>query len=123
MKKHYLLLLAGIILVSVFTSYYSKTEKKQKFIYENGNQKIEIKILSGNDYLEYNKPIRTNFELTNITASDLMIVGRGVRFLGSENGNVKTQIKVKNNDLESDTLAIRVRFGEQPEENHEFLVL
>ena len=89
-------------------------------IYENGNQKVEIRILNGNDYLEYNEPTEMNFVLTNIEPNTFSVYGAGIRILGTKDGTLKTEIKVPNNYLENDTLNVKVRFGKKPEENHEF---
>ncbi|MCG2432229.1 hypothetical protein [Aequorivita xiaoshiensis] len=91
-----------------------------ELIYENGIQKVEIKILNGNDYLEYDKPTKTDFVLTNIEPKTFSVYGAGIRVLGTKGETMKTEIKVPINYLETDTLNVKIRFGEKPEENHEF---
>lgn len=98
-----------------------KNEKPQ-LTYENGNQKVEIKILDGNNYLEYDKPTKTDFVLTNIEPNTFIVAGAGIKVLGTKNGIMKTEIKVPNDYLETDTLNVKVRFGKNPEETHEFYI-
>ncbi|MCL8009468.1 hypothetical protein M8845_18755 [Gelidibacter japonicus] len=120
MKKN--ILIKSIIIFLTLTIYScenSKTEKTE-LVYENGNQKVEIQILNGNDYLEYDKLTETNFMLTNIEPNTFSVYGAGIRVLGTKNGTMKTEIKVPSNYLETDTLNVKVRFGIKPEENHEF---
>ena len=105
--------------LTIYSCGNSKTEKTE-LVYENGNQKVEIQILNGNDYLEYDKPIETNFLLTNIELNTFSVYGAGIRILGTKDGTLKTEIKVPNNYLENDTLNVKVRFGKKTEENHEF---
>jgi len=94
--------------------------KKTDLIYKNGNQKVEIQILNGNDYLEYDKPTEINFVLTNIEPNTFSVYGAGIRVLGTKGGTIRTEIKVSNNHLETDTLKVKVRFGEKRKEKHEF---
>ncbi|NGX85403.1 hypothetical protein [Aequorivita sp. KMM 9714] len=120
MKKN--ILIKSIIIFLTLTIYScenSKTEKTE-LVYENGNQKVEIQILNGNDYLEYDKLTETNFMLTNIEPNTFSVYGAGIRVLGTKNSTMKTEIKVPINYLETDTLNVKVRFGIKPEENHEF---
>jgi membrane-bound inhibitor of C-type lysozyme len=104
----------------IVTSCGKQQSKNAEFTYQNGNQKVEIQILNGNDYLEYEKPTETNFILTNIEPNTFAVYGAGIRILGTKNDTLKTEIKVPNNYLENDTLNVKVRFGKKPEENHEF---
>lgn len=117
MNKNTLLKSFIIFLILISCSF---GNSETQFIYENGNQKVAIKILNGNDYLEYDKPIPTDFVLTNIDPKKFMVVGAGIRLLEIKNGVMKTEIKVPSNYLKEDTLNVRVRFGNKPEENHEF---
>lgn len=94
---------------------------KTKLIYENGDQKVEIKILNENEYLEI-RSIRTNFVLTNIEPNTFSVYGIGIRILGMKKGVMKTEINVSTDYLKTDTLNIDVRFGNKPEENYEFKV-
>ena len=120
MKKN--LLLKSLIIFLTLTIYNcgNSDVKKTELIYENGIQKVEVKILNGNDYLEYDKPTKTDFLLTNIELKTFSVVGVGIRVLGMQDGIMKTEIKVPNNYLEKDTLNVRIRFGKKTEENHEF---
>jgi hypothetical protein len=94
--------------------------KKTELTYENGDQKIEVQILTGNDYLEYDIPTKTNFILTNIDFRNFYVIGVGIRVLENQNGIMKTEIKVPSNYLESDTLNVKVNFGEKSKERIEF---
>ena len=80
------------------------------FKFEKGESSLELKIVNGNDYLTYNKPIRTDFKLENIDPNTLTIFGAGIKILTIENGITKTEINVPDNYLESDTLNIKLRF-------------
>ena len=81
-----------------------------KFIYENGESSVEIKILNGNDYLTYDTPIRADFEWKNIDPKTSLIYGAGIKMLGTKNGITKTEINIPSNYLESDSLNIKLRF-------------
>ena len=110
-----------VIYVTLTISSCGKQESKNaKFTYENGSQKVEIKILNGEEYLEYEKSTKTDFVLTNIEPDNFSVYGVGIQILGKKDGTIKSEIKVPNNYLENDTLNLKIRFGEKPEENHEF---
>jgi len=94
--------------------------EKTNLIYENRNQKVEVQILNGNDYLEYEKPTETNFVLTNIDPKNFSVYGIGIRVISINERTMKTEIQVPINSLETDTLNVKVGFGKSPEENHEF---
>ena len=101
-----------ILLLSLILSFYS-CEKAQKdnIVYKNGDKKVEFKILNGNDYLEYDKSIKTEFILTNINPNTFNFVGVGMKLTGIENQILKTEIKVPSNYLKTDTLKIKAVFG------------
>ena len=120
MKKNILLKSIIIFLSLTIYSCGNSETKKTELIYENGNQKVEIRILNGNDYLEYDKQTETNFVLTNIPQNDFYVIGLGISVIQNKNGIMKTQIKVPRNYLKTDTLNVKVSFGKKPEENHEF---
>ncbi len=120
MKKNITPKLFVIFLILTIYSCGKSETKKTELIYENGNQKVEIQIVNGNDYLEYDKPIKTDFVLTNIEPNTFSVLGAGIRVLEIKNGKMKTEINVPSNYLEKDTLNVKVRFGIKPEENHEF---
>jgi len=120
MKKTLLLKSFIIFLTLTIYSCGNSETNKTELIYENGNQKVEIQILNGNDYLEYDKPAETHFVITNIEPKTFSVSGVGIRVLGTEGGTLKTEIRVPNNYLETDTLKVKIRFGKKPEENHEF---
>ena len=96
--------------------------KKTELIYENGNQKVEIQILNGKDYLEYEKPTTTNFVLTNIARKNFIVIGPGIRVIGGTEGVMNTSICVYKDKLETDTLKVKVVFGKGSKENHEFYI-
>lgn len=78
------------------------------FMYQNGNQKIEMKISNGKDYLIYDEPTETEFIITNIEPNDVTIYGAGVRIIGNSNGILKTEITAQNNYTESDSLSVKI---------------
>ena len=96
--------------------------KKPQLIYENGNQKVEIKILNENNYLEYDRLTKVNFVLTNIEPKTFVVMGAGIRVLKTKGGIINTEINVPNNYLETDTLNIKIRFGKNRVENYEFYI-
>ena len=122
MKKNILLKSFFIFISLTIYSCGKSGTKKTALIYENGKQKVEIQILNGNDYLEYDKLTETNFVLINIEPTMFSVSGAGIRVLGTKNGTMRTEIKVPSNYLETDTLNVKVRFGKKPEENHEFKI-
>jgi hypothetical protein len=122
MKKN-LLLKSFVIIITIAINSCGKSEtKKSELIYENGNQKVEIRILNGKDYLEYDKSTKTNFVLTNIELNSFSVYGAGIRILGTKNGTMKTEIKVPSNYLDTDTLNVKVRFGKKQNENYAFKI-
>ncbi len=117
-----ILLLKSISLFFIFFVYGCKNSdaKRSKFIYENGTQKVQLKILNGNDYLEYDTPTETNFEFTNNNPFYFTVLGTGINILELKPGILKTEINIPNNSLETDTLNIKIKFGKEPKEKCEF---
>ncbi len=101
-------LLFGLLILILNSCMESK--KNSKFIYENGESSVELKILNGNGYLTYDTPIRTDFEWKNIDLKTSSIFGTGIKILEMQNGITKTEINVPRNYLESDTLNIKLHF-------------
>ena len=97
-------------------------QEKVELVYENGNQKISVKIEDGKDYLFYDQPIRTDFVVENIDPISLAVLGPGIRVLGTNNDKtaMRTEINVPSNYLEKDTLTIKVRYGEGYNKGHVF---
>ena len=122
MNKNILLKLLVIFTSLTIYSCGKSENKKTELIYETGNKKIEIHIQNGKDYLEYDQPTETNFVLTNIQQNNFHVIGPGIRVIQNQNGIMRTQIKVRRNYLETDTLKVKVSFGKKPEENHEFKI-
>lgn len=102
-------LLFGLVILTLNSCNESKKDTSE-FKYENGESSVELKILNGNRFLSYDKPIRANFEWKNIDPKSGSIFGAGIKMLGTENGVTKTEINVPKNYLESDTLNIKLRF-------------
>src|SRR5690606_26738702 len=90
--------------------------KEEKFIFTSGEQKVELKILNGNQFLEDDTHTREDFEWTNIDRKTSYIIGLGISVLGSENETTKAEVNIPKNRLESDTLKIKVRFLDKNEE-------
>ncbi|MUP43448.1 hypothetical protein FLP08_12755 [Gramella aestuarii] len=103
------LFLLGLLFLNLNSCSESK-KSTSDFKFEKGESSLELKIVNGNDYLTYNKPIRTDFKLENIDPNTLSIFGAGIKILTIENGITKTEINVPDNYLESDTLNIKLRF-------------
>ena len=87
--------------------------KEVKLAYVEGNREIRVEIENGQRYLEYDKPTKADFILTNIDMNTFSVYGLGIRMLGSENGVLKTEINVPKEHSKNDTLNIKIRFGEE----------
>ncbi len=98
-----------------------KASNKVDLTHEDGNQKITIELENGQQYLEYEKPTKTNFVLKNIEPNNFAVVGVGIKILGGNDGTLKTEINVPKGYLENDTLNIKVRYGKE-NKNHEFYI-
>lgn len=118
------ILLKSFILVLAFSIFGCENldSKKTALIHENGDQKVEIQLLNGKDYLEYDNTTETNFVLTNIDRKNFIVVGQGIRVLGGTEGTMNTSICVIKDKLETDTLKVKVVYGKDPKENHEFFI-
>lgn len=106
------------LLILILNSCSDSKKVTSKFIYENGASSVELKILSGNNYLIYDKPIKANFEWKNIDPQTGVIYGTGIKILKAENEITQTEINVPRSHLQSDTLNIQLRFkinGKQTE--------
>ena len=79
-----------------------------KFIYKNGNQKIEMKIKNGKDFLIYDTPTKVEFMTTNVAPKDVMIYGIGIRIIKIDNNMFETEVNVPKKYLESDVLNITI---------------
>jgi len=100
------------ILFLILNSCKGNKNNPNNFIYKNNNQKIELKILNGNDYLIAGNPTKVDFILTNIDPKSTLIFGRGIIILDKENGIIKTEINVPNNYLKPNMLDVQVRFND-----------
>ena len=110
-----------LILISISCS--DSDNKNSELVYKDGDSKVQLRILSGNNYLIYDTPIRTNFEWINIDNKTGYIYGAGIKMLGTDNGITKTEINVPSNYLKNDTLEIKVGFELNGEKiQTEFLV-
>jgi len=84
-----------------------------RFIYQNGNQKIEMKMLNGKNYLVYDNSTETEFIINNIELKDIIVYGTGIRIIGNGEGKLKTEINVPKNYTESDTLTVKIKIKEK----------
>ncbi|UAB82257.1 hypothetical protein INR76_05715 [Marixanthomonas sp. SCSIO 43207] len=118
MKKVYFLI---ILLITVIISCKNLESNKKDFICKNGSKTISVEMENGQDFLIYDKVIKTNFVCKNVDPVGLLIQGAGIRLVGSKNKNImRTEIKVPSNYLEKDTLTIMVRYGENYKKECEF---
>ena len=104
-----------LMLMLVFTSMGCNTNRNDvvNLIYENGNEKITVKFETGQDFLVYDQPTKTDFILENIDPITISVMGPGIKVLGTRGENkMRTEIKVPSNYLEKDTLIIKIRYGE-----------
>mgnify|MGYP003634974850 CR=1 len=102
-------IIIGILFLMINSCKGDKNDSSN-FIFKNKNQKIELKILNGNDYLIAGNPTKVDFILTNIDPKTTFIFGRGILILESKNGITKTEINVPNNYIKTSTLDVQVRF-------------
>ena len=113
-----------ITLVSFVLGCKQKDNKLVNLEYTNGEEQITIQIDGERDYLIYDKPIATDFIVKNIKPNDLVIFGPGIKILGTNKDKtaMRTIIQVPSDYLETDTLVIKVKFGEGYKKGHDFLV-
>lgn len=101
--------IAILVLISC-KEYKNENSDSGSYSFNKGKSGVEMKILSGHNYLIYDTPIKTNFEWTNIDPKTSSIIGMGIRILETKNGVTKTEINVPENILKSDTVSIKVNF-------------
>ena len=107
-----ILLIIGIMFLLVNSCKGNKNDTNN-FIFKNKNQKIELKILNGNDYLIAGNPTKVDFIFTNIDPKATFILGRGILIKESKNGITKTEINVPNNYMKISILDVQVRFKDE----------
>lgn len=91
----------------------SCSEGKQSasnFIFTQGESRVELKIVNGNNFLFYDTPTKVDFEWKNINIKTGSIFGTGIKMLGSKNNITSTEITIPRNYLNTDTLYIKLQF-------------
>ncbi|WP_299123204.1 hypothetical protein [uncultured Tenacibaculum sp.] len=83
-------------------------DSSHKFIYKNGNQKIEMKIKNGKDFLIYDTPTKVEFITTNVAPRDVMIYGTGIRIIKIDDNTFETEVNVPKKYVESDVLNVTI---------------
>jgi hypothetical protein len=111
-----------VIIVSFVLIGCEKVDEKNTYIFKNGSEKVEFKIRNGNDYLEFDKNLKTDFILTNVDHRKFMVAGAGISVRGTKNDTMRTEIKVPKEYAKNDTLSIKIRYGETPYVDHEFKI-
>lgn len=84
--------------------------KKVEYIHKKGDQSIEVRIRTGNDYLTYDTPTAIDFEWTNIDPNSVIIGGTGIKLLGILDATTQTEFTVTREQLKTDTLRITVLY-------------
>lgn len=110
-----------IILLSWDTIHYPD------FVFERGNQKIELELENGLNYLTWNKTTRLKLKLQNINHKKLTFSGTGISMLVKESNSSELFIKVTPNKevFETDTLNLRVTGRDSKDSiwHHKFIIL
>lgn len=105
------LVLVGFFITIVKSLIFNEAKTKSStYVYENGNSKVELKILNEHDYLVYDTPTQADFIFTNINPQTISIYGTGIKILNCENNSAQTEINVPNRSLKNDTLPITLNF-------------
>ena len=111
-----------ILFALIVVSCKQKRREHVQLVYNNGAEQISIQIKNGQDFLVYDKPIRTDFFVKNIDPINLTIFGPGIRILGTNKDKtaMRAEINVPSDYLENDTLTIKVRYGQDYKKGHDF---
>lgn len=123
MKNIYLcgVLLLTITLLSWDISHYPD------FVFERGDQKIELELGKGVHYLMWNKTTRLKVKLQNIDYKKLSFSGKGISMLSNENSLNELFIKITPTKevFETDTLNLRVTGRDINDSiwHHKFVIL
>jgi hypothetical protein len=122
MQSTFKITLLTVLVTCIISSCKRIENEKVELVYENETEKISIKIGNGQDFLIYDRPIRTDFVVENIDPINLAILGTGIRILGTNKDKtaMRTEINVPSNYLDKDTLTIKVRYGEDYKKGHDF---
>ena len=101
--------------------------QKDKFTFENGNQKIILKIDNRTKYLNWGKTSRLTLKLENIKPQKISMSAPGIIPISSKKNinEVKLEITPDKNLLESDTLKLNVGYMDETKKyiHHAFLIL
>jgi len=123
MKNIYLygVLALTITLISWNSSYYPD------FVFEKGDQKIELELENKINYLTWNKPARIKLKLQNINQKKLTFSGTGISMLTKESNSSELFIKVTPTKeiFKIDTLNLRVTGRDSKDSiwHHKFVIL
>jgi len=85
----------------------------KKYVFEKDKSKIELIILNGKNYLEFDTPIRVDFKWTNIDIKTGVIYGAGIKIISSKDNLTKTEINVPSDYIKVDTLNIKVQYKKE----------
>lgn len=122
MKNFFSCLIVVVLLLVCFSNCTSKKTDTQPVNFEcvNGDVKVVLKILTGNDYLVVNDSTKTVFMLTNVKRKSVMVSGRTIRTYedGEDKDNeVKILMSPEKKDLENGFLKINLSYRVDGEYN------
>jgi hypothetical protein len=101
--------------------------QKDEFTFENGNQKIILKIDNGTKNLKWGKTSRLILQLENIEPQKLSVSAPGIKPIksGKNINELKLEITPEKSLFESDSLSLNVGYKDGAENyiHHAFLIL
>ena len=98
-----------------------KSQRKNcEFLYQTGDQTVEIRLQNELEFLEYDKKTRINFILTNIQPKNFACAGMSMRLIEIKDSIMTYETNVPKKYFERDTLSLKVKFGSEPDQMHKF---
>ena len=101
--------------------------QKDEFTFENGNQKIILKIDNGTKNLKWGKTSKLILQLENIEPQKLSVSAPGIKPIRSEKNinELKLEITPEKRLFESDSLSLHVGYKDETDNyiHHAFLIL
>jgi hypothetical protein len=101
--------------------------QKDEFIFENGNQKIILKVDNGAKNLMWGKTSKLILQLKNIEAQKLSVSAPGIKLIRNEKNinELKLEITPEKELFESDSLSLNVGYKDESNNylHHAFLIL
>ncbi len=93
------------------------------FVFEDGNKKVELKILNGKNYLDFNEPTKIRIELINYNDNKFAVSGMGIEKLSSTKTNMDLEIKPTESTMTNGHMEIKTTILVGDEKvNYEFKI-